>query len=139
MITDDHDFKSRNDGIIVIEDNVSHDKLKNEITNLALNGSHHYNKTVLMACQTIHTLNHAICSNVDFFFIFKTTDSERMQIYNKCASMIPTFEIFCRILEECTRDNYSCLVIHNSSKSSNWQDAVYYYKAGSNIIVPNVC
>ena len=42
--------------------------------------------------------------------------------------MFRTFQMFCRVMDQCTED-YHCLVIHNNAKSSASRTEVFWYKA----------
>ena len=71
----------------------------------------------------------ALRSNIDYVCIFNEPSiSNRQKIYKDYGSVIPTFEIFNNILDECTQ-NYNCLVIKLSGDSSDIRDQVFWYKA----------
>jgi hypothetical protein len=43
--------------------------------------------------------------------------------------MIPTFDMFCQIMDQCT-ENYECLVLDiSNTTSNNFADQIYFYKA----------
>lgn len=68
-------------------------------------------------------------SNVDYVFIMRTPElSNRKRIWENYCSIFPTFEAFCSVLDK-TTENYECMVIDNTVKSSNVQDVVFWYKA----------
>lgn len=68
-------------------------------------------------------------TNVDYVFILReNVQSNRRRIYENYASMFPTFELFCNIMDQ-TTENYECLVIHNNAKSNKLQDQIFWYKA----------
>ena len=68
-------------------------------------------------------------TNVDYVFILReNVMSNRKRIYENYASMFPTFEAFCSVLDSCT-ENYECLVIDNNSKSNRLQDQIFWYRA----------
>lgn len=68
-------------------------------------------------------------TNIDYVFILREPYlSNRERIWKNYASMFPTLESFCSILDQCT-NNYECLVIHNNAKSNKIQEMVYWYKA----------
>lgn len=67
--------------------------------------------------------------NTDFVFIFSENRlKNRQRIYDNWASMIPTFEAFCCIMDVVT-ENHGVLVIHISSQSKKLTDVVFYFKA----------
>lgn len=68
-------------------------------------------------------------TNIDFTFIFREPSvKNRKRLYENYASMFPTFEMFCQVMDQCT-ENYECLVINNMSTSNKLEDQVFWYKA----------
>jgi hypothetical protein len=68
-------------------------------------------------------------SNVDYVFIMRTPGlGERKRIWENYASIFPTFESFCSVLDK-TTENFECMVINNTVNSSNISDCVFWYKA----------
>ena len=75
----------------------------------------------------------AFRANVDFVFILRENIiSNRERIYKQYAGMFPSFDVFCRVMDQCTED-YECLVIHNASKSNRFEDQVFWYKANDKV------
>ena len=67
--------------------------------------------------------------NVDYVFIMRTPGlGERRRIWENFASIFPTFEAFCSVLDK-TTENFECMVINNTVNSSNITDCVFWYKA----------
>jgi hypothetical protein len=70
-------------------------------------------------------------TNVDFVFILREDlVNNRKMLYEKFAGMIPSFEMFCELMDRYTT-NYDCLVINNTSHSNKLQDLMFWYKAES--------
>lgn len=68
-------------------------------------------------------------ANIDYVFILREQIvSNRKRIYDNYCGMLPSFEIFCRVLDQ-TTENYECLVVDNTSKSNKIEDQIFYYKA----------
>ena len=68
-------------------------------------------------------------TNIDYVFILRENYiNNRKRIYDNFAGIFPTFEAFCTTLDACTQ-NYECIVIDNTSKSTNLNDVVFWYKA----------
>lgn len=68
-------------------------------------------------------------TNVDFIFILRENITRnRRIIYENYAGMFPTFEMFCKFMDQCT-ENYECLVICNNVSSNRLEDQVFWYKA----------
>jgi hypothetical protein len=68
-------------------------------------------------------------SNVDYVFILRNNiNRDRRVIWENYASMFPTFESFCTIMDQ-TTENYECLVIFNNAKSNQITDQIFWYRA----------
>jgi hypothetical protein len=68
-------------------------------------------------------------SNIDYVFILREQiTSNRKRIYDNYCGMLPSFEIFCSVLDQ-TTENYECLVVDNTTRSNKIEDQLYYYKA----------
>jgi len=68
-------------------------------------------------------------TNIDYVFILRENYlSNRKKIWENYASMFPTLESFCSIMDQ-TTENYECMVISNNSKSNKINDQVFWYKA----------
>lgn len=68
-------------------------------------------------------------TNVDFIFILRENITRnRRIIYENYAGMFPTFEMFCKFMDQCT-ENFECLVICNNVSSNRLEDQVFWYKA----------
>ena len=95
-----------------------------------MNGRH-FKLTFLLTMQFPLGIKPHMRTNIDYTFILRENIvSNRRRIYEHYAGMFPTFDIFCKIMDECT-ENYECLVIHNNSKSNKIEDQVFWYKAES--------
>ena len=70
-------------------------------------------------------------TNIDYVFILReNVISNRKRIYEHYAGMIPSFDAFCQIMDNCAED-YECLVIDNTTSSATLKDRVFWYKAES--------
>ena len=73
--------------------------------------------------------------NIDLVFIGGTSNiNYKKDIYDRYATIFPSFETFCNILEECSRDN-GYLVIHMSSRSIKLEEMIFYYNYQENPIL----
>jgi len=67
--------------------------------------------------------------NVGYSFHFYTTDSSiRRRQFNDYGGIIPTFELYCMLLDMC-KDGYNCLVINHNVHSTELQKCIFWYKA----------
>ena len=100
------------------------------IKDIFMNGRH-FNLMFLITMQFSIQIPPAFRSQIDFVFIAKETFiSNRRRLYEHYAGMFPTFEVFCQVMDQCT-ENYECLVIDNTCKSSSVADICSWYKADS--------
>lgn len=117
----------------LILDDCLYDKkwLKDEnIRCLFLNGRH-WKISFIITLQDPLGLPPVLRNNIDYVFILRENKiNNRKRIYENYAGMFKTFELFCSVMDQCT-ENYECLVIHNTSKSNQIQDQVFWYKAES--------
>ena len=68
-------------------------------------------------------------TNIDYVFILREPyRTNRERIWKNYASMFPTFESFCSVMDQ-TTENFECLVINNNSKSNQLVDQIFWYKA----------
>jgi hypothetical protein len=68
-------------------------------------------------------------TNIDYVFILRENYlTNRKKIWENFASMFPTLESFCSVLDQ-TTENYSCLVVSNNAKSNKITDQIFWYKA----------
>jgi len=68
-------------------------------------------------------------TNIDYVFILREPYiSNRKRIWENYASMFPTLESFCSVMDQ-TTENFECLVINNNTKSNKLSDQIFWYKA----------
>lgn len=93
-----------------------------------LNGRH-LKLTFIITSQYPLGLPPLMRTNLDYIFILRDNYiSNRKRLFENFASMFPSFEIFCQVMDQCT-ENYECLVIDNTTKSNKIEDMVFWYKA----------
>lgn len=87
------------------------------------------------ACWYIVSLQYAmdvkpvIRTNVDNVFVCREPNlRNRKSIWENYASIIPDFSLFCTLMDALTTD-YCCMYISNQTKTNDWRDCVYWYKA----------
>lgn len=102
-----------------------HDK---DINYIFLNGRH-INMLYILTMQYPLGIQPTLRTNVDFTFILREASMRnRKLIYENYAGIIPTFTMFCEIMDACTED-YECLVLNNSINSNRLEDVLFWYKA----------
>lgn len=89
----------------------------------------HWSLMYILSLQYAMDVKPQIRTNIDGIFILREPiESNREKLYRNFASIIPTYDIFCDLMNQLTED-YHALYIHNATKSNNWQDCVFYWKA----------
>lgn len=88
----------------------------------------HFTMLYILSLQYAMDVKPVIRTNIDGTFILREPSLKiRKVIWENYASIIPDFSIFCDLLD--SMPEYTALYIHNVSKSNNWTDSVFYYKA----------
>jgi hypothetical protein len=89
----------------------------------------HWSLMSILGLQYVMEIPLAVRVCVDYCFIFRETNlNARHTLYENFASIIPTFKLFCKIMDEITNDR-TALVISNRTASNNPEDCVFWYKA----------
>jgi len=95
---------------------------------LFMNGRHW--KVMLIICmQYVLGIPPNLRTNIDYVFILREPYlTNRKRIWENYASMFPTLESFCAVMDQ-TTENYECLVLNNNAKSNKLNDQIFWYKA----------
>lgn len=89
----------------------------------------HWKMLFVLSLQYCMDVKPVIRTNIDGVFILRETNlRNRKSLYENYAGIIPTFEIFCEIMDQITND-YTALYIHNATTSNKLEDIIFYYKA----------
>ena len=98
------------------------------IRQIFMNGRH-WGIFLLTTSQYVADAGPEIRSNCDYVFCCRENIMQnRERLWKMFFGIFPTFESFNQALTACT-ENYSCLVLDNTSKSNNIEDCVFWYKA----------
>jgi hypothetical protein len=94
----------------------------------------HWDMLYILSLQYSMDIKPVIRTNVDGVFILREPIlKNRKTLWENYASIIPDFTMFCEIMDQIT-DDHTALYIHNASKTNNWQECIFWYKA---FIVPD--
>lgn len=89
----------------------------------------HVHTALLITSQDSLGMPPSYRGNIDFTFILKQPlYNQRKRLYEHYCSMFPTFEMFCKTLDQCT-ENHECMVIDNTVNSNKIEDMVFWYRA----------
>jgi hypothetical protein len=116
--------------VLVMDDCMDDVKIFNDplLQGLFKNGRH-WNMLAVFANQYVFDFKPSIRTNIDGVFIFRDPNkANREKIYKNFASIVPSFDIFCQLMNELTTD-HTCIYINNQIQSNEWTDAVFYFKA----------
>jgi hypothetical protein len=95
---------------------------------LFMNGRH-WKVMLIITMQYALGIPPNLRTNIDYVFILREPYlTNRKRIWENYASMFPTLESFCAVMDQ-TTENYECLVINNNAKSNKLTDQIFWYKA----------
>jgi len=98
---------------------------------LFMNGRH-FKICLIISLQYMMGLPPALRTNTDFVFCLRENIvANQKRLYDNYFGCFQKFSHFQEAFNECT-NNYECLVLDNTSKSTKIEDCVYYYKATPN-------
>lgn len=117
--------------VFIVLDDCMYDKSvwKSEVIRKVFFNGRHFNMFFMATCQYLMEIPPSIRANIDYTFVLREPVlSQRQKIYTYFAGIVPDFKMFCHILDS-TTNNYECLVIDNTSKSTEIADVLYWYRA----------
>jgi hypothetical protein len=89
----------------------------------------HWKMLYILSLQYGMDVRPVIRTNVDGVFILREPNlRNRKVMYENYAGIIPDFKLFCDILDQIT-DDYTALFINNATRSNDWKECVFWYKA----------
>jgi hypothetical protein len=115
---------------LILDDCLYDDKwTRDKIMRMVFMNGRHWKIMLIITMQFPLGIPPVLRTNVDYVFILREpVQSNRHRIWANYASMFPTFESFCMVLDQTTED-FHCLVINNNAKSNKLTDMVFWYKA----------
>ena len=115
--------------LILLDDCTDDPKILNTplFQGLYKNGRH-WSMFYILSLQYCMDIKPVIRNNVDGTFILREPNlKSRKSIYENYAGVIPSFRLFCDIMDQITND-YTALYIHNQSQSNDWRDCIFWYR-----------
>lgn len=101
---------------------------KDETIKTVFYNGRHYNIMCIISSQYINILPPGIRQNFDYVFVFdEPSIQNRRKIYESFFGAIPSFDLFCNILDECTED-FGCLVA-TKNKERGLENKIFWYIA----------
>lgn len=122
-------------GVILLDDCTDDPRIFNKPLQQGMyKRGRHWKMWYILSLQYSMDVKPVIRTNVDGVFILREPIlKNRKSLWENYASIIPDFGLFCDIMDQLT-DDYTALYIHGASKTNEWKDCVFWYKAD---IVPD--
>jgi hypothetical protein len=116
--------------VLILDDCTDDPKVFNKPLQQALyKKGRHWKMLYILSLQYAMDVKPVIRTNVDGIFILREPLlKNRESLYKNYASIIPSFNIFCYLMDKLT-DDYHCLYIDGNTQTNDWFDCVYYWKA----------
>lgn len=123
--------------LLIIFDNVLYSKKDFSILEKLLINARHYNIYTIITMQYPLGFPPEIRTCFDLVFVFQENfESNRKRIYEHYFGLIPTYDIFVKILNQIC-ENYTCLVVNYFGMTLKLKDKLFWYKAQNHLIEPN--
>lgn len=117
---------------IIMDDCMAYSKewVRDKATKIIFMNGRHLKLLTLLTLQDSLGITPDLRTNTDYVFILRDprVNMRKRLFEHYTGGMFPTFDIFCKVMDNCTED-YECLVINNKSRSSKLEDQVFWYKA----------
>jgi hypothetical protein len=126
-----HPETPTNPKVFMILDDVMYDRTiwKSEVIRKIFFNGRHFQVFFMATCQYLMDLPPAIRANLDYSFILREPVlNNRQKIHTYFCGIVPEFKAFCSILDATTAD-FECLVVDNTSRSTQITDVLFWYKA----------
>jgi len=103
--------------------------LKKPIMKNLMKNGRHWTMLHILSLQYCLDIKPDIRVNINGVFILRESRLDiRKKLYENYGGCIPTFDMFCQIMDALTTD-YTALYINNMSTSNKIEDTLFYYKA----------
>jgi hypothetical protein len=116
--------------VMILDDCTDDPRVFNKpLQNALFKKGRHWSMMYILSLQYAMDVRPQIRTNIDGIFILREPiESNREKLYKNFASIIPTYDLFCDLMDQLTED-YHAMYINNATKSNRWQDCVFYWKA----------
>jgi hypothetical protein len=115
---------------VILDDCLFDDRwTRDKMMRLLFMNGRHWKVMLIITMQYPLGIPPNLRTNIDYVFILREPyTTNRKRIWENYASMFPTLESFCSVMDQ-TTENYECLVINNNAKSNKIFDQIFWYKA----------
>jgi hypothetical protein len=114
-------------------DDLGYDKkiMKEEDIRIFMNGRH-WRIFFIVSLQYMMDISPDLRTNIDYVFVFRDNiKSNQERLWKYFFGCFQKFAHFQEAFNACT-ENYECMVLDNTSKSTKIEDCVFWYKANLN-------
>jgi hypothetical protein len=121
----------KNPWLLVLVDDCTDDPklLKQRIFRDILKMGRHWSILFMLSLHYCLDVDPGFRSCIDGTFIFRDCNlKNRKSIYENYAGIIPTFKLFCSLMDQLTED-YMCMYIENRTNTNDWTKCVFWFKA----------
>ena len=126
-----HEAKLINPNVLCVLDDCAFDKtmFKSPTYRYLMMNGRHVASTMVTSAQYAMDVTPDIRSQIDFVFVLREPiRANKEKLYKNFFGIFPDFDTFTQVLDSVC-ENYGCLVLDNSSRSSKIEDCVYWYRA----------
>lgn len=89
----------------------------------------HWSMLYIVSLQYAMDIKPVIRTNMDGIFVLREPIlKNRRTLWENYGSVVPDFNLFCQLMDQLT-DDFCCMYISNQTRSNDWQDCVFWYKA----------
>ena len=116
--------------ILILDDCTEDPKIFNSVLQQRIMKlSRHMKLWYILSLQYAMDMKPVMRTCVDNVFILRETNLyNRKTLYENYAGIIPTYKLFCDLMDQITND-HTALYIDNTAQTSEWQNCVFWYKA----------
>ncbi len=119
---------------ILMLDDIMYDKnviLKDDSTRFIFMNGRNNNISMIITMQYCMDLPPDLRNNIDFIIALRDNiHANREKLWRNFFGVIPSADMFHQVMQSCT-SGYNCIVLDNTSRSSNIEDCIFYYSADS--------
>jgi hypothetical protein len=112
---------------LIIEQNTKY-KYNKSISGLSMNNASYRISIIFVINSQFLHLPPSIRVNLDYVFIAKETCiNDRRSVYKYYAGVLPTFELFCSIVDVLCNSDFNFIVINNTCNTNDIDKNIFYY------------
>ncbi len=119
---------------LLMLDDIMYDKnaiLKDESTRFIFMNGRNNNISMIITMQYCMDLPPDLRNNIDYVIALRDNiHANREKLWRNFFGIIPSADMFHQVMQSCT-SGYNCIVLDNTSRSTNIEECIFYYAADS--------